>query len=171
MGLFGKKKHPLNERENSLNAEIEQLERQIDQLKIVLEKAGKTGKIANAGSSAARDRISASRGNERGAEEDPVFEPVDQVRLQDTRAPNPFTMARDPRSIHSEGSVSFWEKVARFFKGPTSSNPKLVNYLAAGNIHGLRPLRYEKRIHRNRTLLWVGILLVSLIGLIKMLIR
>ena len=31
-------------------------------------------------------------------------------------------------------------------------NPKLVNYLAAGSIQGLRPMRYEKRVARNRVL-------------------
>jgi hypothetical protein len=33
---------------------------------------------------------------------------------------------------------------------PPPSNEKLVNYLAAGGIQGLRPLRYERRVARNR---------------------
>jgi hypothetical protein len=35
-------------------------------------------------------------------------------------------------------------------RGTPTANPKLVSYLAAGSIKGLRPLRYEKRIARNR---------------------
>jgi hypothetical protein len=168
MGLFGKKKDPLHARENSLNAEIASLEDQIDQLKGVLKKAAK-GADPKAAVAPVKP---ATSGRKSGSPDGgPVFEPVDQNRLHDTKVPNPFSKNKEPRSIHTEGSVSFWEKLTRFFRGPTSSNPKLVNYLAAGNIHGLRPLRYEKRIHRNRTLLWVGILLVALIGLIKMLIR
>lgn len=164
MGLFGKKKDPLHDRENSLDSEISSLEDQIEQLKVILEKAGD---VTHSPSAVTTPEVEKSR----GPEEEPVFERVDQVRLQDTKGSNPFTPGRDNRSIHKEGSVSFWEKVTRFFRGPKSSNPKLVNYLAAGNIHGLRPLRYEKRIHRNRTMLWVTIILVALIGLIKMLIR
>ncbi len=168
MGLFGKKKDPLNARENSLNAEIESLEDQIHRLKTVIVKAGKD---ADTKSKLAPGRAATSGRRPGSPDGNPVFESVDQNRLQDTKMPNPFSKGKEPRSIHTEGSVSFWEKLTRFFRGPTSSNPKLVNYLAAGNIHGLRPLRYEKRIHRNRTLLWVAILLVALIGLIKMLIR
>ncbi len=169
MGLFGKKKNPLKDRENSLNAEIESLEDQIHRLNSVLDKAAKSADAKSAAPLAAR---AADPGRKPVSPDgDPVFEPVDQNRLHDTKIPNPFSKTKEPRSIQTEGSVSFWEKLTRFFRGPTSSNPRLVNYLAAGNIHGLRPLRYEKRIHRNRTLLWVGILLVALIGLIKMLIR
>jgi hypothetical protein len=170
MGLFGKKKDPLNDRENSLNAEIESLEEQIERLKTVLGSASNVSETHDQSAAAPARPGGAGRALGR-PDADPVFEPVDQNRLHDTKTPNPFSKVKEPRSIHNEGSVSFWEKLTRFFRGPTSSNPKLVNYLAAGNIHGLRPLRYEKRIHRNRTLLWVGILLVALIGLIKMLIR
>ena len=42
----------------------------------------------------------------------------------------------------------------------------LVSYLAAGGIQGLRPLRYEKRVARNRFIVFTLILLVLLIGLL-----
>ena len=42
--------------------------------------------------------------------------------------------------------VATWQRVKNIFKTPPASNPKLVNYLAAGSIQGLRPLRYEKRV-------------------------
>jgi hypothetical protein len=41
-----------------------------------------------------------------------------------------------------------------------------VNYLAAGSIQGLRPLRYEKRVARNRFIVLAVILLLALWGLI-----
>jgi hypothetical protein len=44
-------------------------------------------------------------------------------------------------------------------------NPKLVNYLAAGSIQGLRPMRYEKRVARNRVLALVIVILLVLVGL------
>ncbi|HUA67136.1 MAG TPA: hypothetical protein VMA13_01195, partial [Candidatus Saccharimonadales bacterium] len=54
-----------------------------------------------------------------------------------------------------------WSLLDRFrkqFHGPPAANPKLVNYLAAGSIQGLRPLRYEKRVARNRFILLLAIL-------------
>jgi hypothetical protein len=36
------------------------------------------------------------------------------------------------------------------FRGPAASNPKLIGYLAAGSVKGLSPLRYERRVTRNR---------------------
>ena len=41
-------------------------------------------------------------------------------------------------------------RIRGWFQGPAASNPKLVSYLAAGGIHGLRPLRYEQRKSRRR---------------------
>ncbi|MBE7501147.1 MAG: hypothetical protein HS113_12725 [Verrucomicrobiales bacterium] len=39
-------------------------------------------------------------------------------------------------------------------------------YLAAGNVQGLRPLRYEKRVARNRFLMLLAAFIVILYGLI-----
>jgi cell division protein FtsB len=39
-----------------------------------------------------------------------------------------------------------------------------VSYLAAGGIQGLRPLRYEKRVARNRFIFFVVILFLALLG-------
>jgi ABC-type microcin C transport system permease subunit YejB len=46
-----------------------------------------------------------------------------------------------------------------------------VNYLAAGSIQGLRPLRYEKRVARNRFIVFVVVLILALWGLIVMLMK
>jgi hypothetical protein len=56
-------------------------------------------------------------------------------------------------------------------RGPSTTNPKLVSYLAAGGIQGLRPLRYEKRVARNRFIVFVAVLLLLLLGLIKIIHR
>ena len=39
-----------------------------------------------------------------------------------------------------------------------------MSYLAAGGIQGLRPLRYEKRVARNRFIVFVIILFLALLG-------
>ena len=43
-----------------------------------------------------------------------------------------------------------FRRLQNHLRGTPTANPKLVSYLAAGSIKGLRPLRYEKRIARNR---------------------
>jgi hypothetical protein len=46
-----------------------------------------------------------------------------------------------------------------------------VSYLAAGGIQGLRPMRYEKRVARNRFILLVVILFFTLLGIITVFVR
>ena len=62
-------------------------------------------------------------------------------------------------------------RLRNHFRGPSTTNPKLVSYLAAGGIQGLRPLRYEKRVARNRFIALVAILFVILLGLIAVFFR
>ena len=57
------------------------------------------------------------------------------------------------------------------FHGPATNNPKLVNYLAAGSIQGLRPMRYEKRVARNRFIFLVVVLALVMWGLIWIFMR
>jgi hypothetical protein len=64
-----------------------------------------------------------------------------------------------------------WKRFKRQFRGPATSNPKLVSYLAAGSIQGLRPLRYEKRVARNRTILLLICLILILWGILAIVIR
>lgn len=52
-----------------------------------------------------------------------------------------------------------------FFTGPSTSNPRLVNYLAAGGVHGLRPLRKEKRVARNRFIFFSTLLFLGMFGI------
>jgi len=58
------------------------------------------------------------------------------------------------------------QKIRDQFRGPTTNNPRLVNYLAAGGVHGLRPLRYEKRVARNRFVAFTAVLFLLLLGII-----
>jgi hypothetical protein len=64
-----------------------------------------------------------------------------------------------------------WRRLRAHFRGPPASNPRLVTYLAAGSIKGLRPLRYEKRVARNRFIALFVILLALLWGIIYMAVR
>jgi hypothetical protein len=57
------------------------------------------------------------------------------------------------------------------FRRPTTSNPRLVTYLAAGGVQGLRPLRYEKRVARNRFILVVIVLFLVLVGILSVVVH
>jgi hypothetical protein len=172
MGVFGKKKDPIKDREKNLVSEIKQLEDQIRALQGVLETARDEPKVrqtAYPGGTGPAKSPGATEPVKSGPGHEMVFEPVDQQRLQ-SAAPKPFKDKHDPRALQREGSTSLFERVMRYFRGPTSANPKLVSYLAAGNIHGLQPLRYERRVARNRLLLWIVIIIVLIVGLLKMLL-
>ena len=66
---------------------------------------------------------------------------------------------------------ALFDRLRHHFSRPAASNPRLVTYLAAGGVHGLRPLRYEKRVARNRFILLVVILLVVLFGIFSVFIH
>lgn len=98
---------------------------------------------------------------------EPIFEEVNQPRIKaDTEPPTP---APEELGTRKANLSSFWRRVARHFRGPVTSNPKLVNYLAAGSIQGLQPLRYEKRVARNRFIVFAVFLALALWGLVAML--
>ena len=60
---------------------------------------------------------------------------------------------------------ALWRRVQQNFRGPSATNPRLVSYLAAGRgVQGLQPLRYEKRVARNRFLAFVIALFLVLLG-------
>lgn len=58
-----------------------------------------------------------------------------------------------------------WRRLVNHLRGPTANNPGMARMLAAGSIHGLRPLRYERRVARNRFVALFVILLLILWGL------
>lgn len=144
MGLFNKKPDPITDRSRELNAKIAALESKIKKLNQELQ----PGAVAQPREAAAPAPAPAPTPGISSGE--PVFEKVDQNRLQ---AP-----AETPASAHHFNELgvrkydlwSLLERIRKQFQGPPAANPKLVNYLAAGSIQGLRPLRYEKRVAHNR---------------------
>jgi hypothetical protein len=96
---------------------------------------------------------------------EPIFEEVDQNRLkakgETTTTPEHF----NDLGIRKYDLAAFLRRIKNHFSGPPTMNPKLVNYLAAGSIQGLRPMRYEKRVARNRFLLGFFLLLAFLVGI------
>jgi hypothetical protein len=94
---------------------------------------------------------------------EPVFEEVKPLRADDeTATPDQF----NDLGVRKYDLPALFNRLRRQFARPEAGNPRLVTYLAAGGVRGLRPLRYEKRVARNRFILLVCILLVILFGLL-----
>ena len=66
---------------------------------------------------------------------------------------------------------SLLARIRRHTVGTTSNNPHMIKYLATGSVQGLRPLRYERRVARNRLLALVATLVVVLYGLAWVFLR
>jgi len=96
---------------------------------------------------------------------EPIFEEVDQDRIQSNS--EPVTPAHfNELGVRKYDMASAWKRVKTHFQGPVASNPKLVHYLSAGSIQGLRPMRYEKRVARNRFIVLAVFLVLALWGII-----
>lgn len=169
MGWLKKKSNPLTDRAQALNKQIASLEAEIQRLDQKL----------NRGQSQARARTAAGpptatmplapvvtelRTHPTSKPNEPVFEEISQERIH-----TPTETASAPE-LYNELGVRKYDlpaltrRVKGLFTGPTTTNPKLVSYLAAGGIRGLQPLRKEKRIARNRFLLFTAILFAVLLG-------
>ena len=151
-----KKADPLSDRTQALNAEIEALEAQIRELGAQLETP---------------EAAPAPNGHEPSASGARLPETFAQQLEPSPGAPEPSEPPGTPAHFNDLGVRKYdlaaaWRRLQLHFRGPAASNPRLINYLAAGSIQGLRPLRYEKRVARNRVLALTLILLVVLWGII-----
>ena len=166
MGLFKKKADPLSQRARVLTAEIAALEAQIKELDTRLQQPQSRPRLrstARPHSSAPPAALALPR--------EPVFEQVDHDRVK-SQPESEMTKAHfnelDVRKFELAGA---WRRLKNHFQGPPANNPKLVNYLAAGSIQGLRPMRYEKRVARNRVIALTLILVAVLWGIAAFLFK
>ena len=83
----------------------------------------------------------------------------------------PTAVPRNDLGAPKYDLTALCKRVKKYFSGPPAANPRLINYLAAGNVHGLRPLRKEKRIARNRFLTLALIFVAVLFGIFFFLAR
>lgn len=156
----GKKADPIAARSRAVSQELEALKVQIQKLGSALERGEPT---ANPGF-----RQAAARG---GQFREPVFEAVDHQRVTTPSERESAAEQFNELGVRKYDLAGAWGRLARHFRGPPASNPKLINYLAAGSIQGLRPLRYEKRVARNRVLVLALILALMLVGIISVFLR
>jgi hypothetical protein len=99
---------------------------------------------------------------------EPVFEEVKPVPAGDEAdAPDQF----NELGVRKYDLPALIQRLRQRFSRPVASNPRLVTYLAAGGVRGLRPLRYEKRVARNRFIFFAGGLFLLLLGIILVYLR
>lgn len=163
MGLFKKKADPISQRGRELNAKIAALESKIKQL-------SEQGRQSDAAEG--RFRSTAYPGGQtvgpprpQAPPPDPVFEKVDQQALKTEGERGEKERRYNELGLRKYDLSSIWQRIKQQWRGPAAPNPKLVNYLAAGSIQGLRPLRFEKRVARRRFIALAIVLAIVLLGI------
>lgn len=154
---------PISERAQALNQQISSLEAEIKKLDSQLQRAPSPKLRSTAiphGNTVTR-KPEASPPPPQPVAAEPVFEEIKPLKPGNQTEP---ADRFNELGVRKYDLPALLQKIRDLFKRPTSSNPRLVNYLAAGGVHGLRPLRYEKRVARNRFILFTIFLLAVLLG-------
>src|SRR3954463_15411383 len=166
MGLFSKKADPIASKARQLEQQIAAVQLQIKQLNRKLDQPqaapaahsdsnGQQRGIAPLNSNVpARSSVmpQAHRAAQiRNVPREPIFESVDQAAP--AAQSDPSKALFNDLGVRKYDLPAAWRRLVGVFRGPATHNPRLVSYLAAGSIRGLRPLRYEKRVARNRFIL------------------
>lgn len=180
MRPFKRQSDPLSERERALKKEIAHLEAEIERLDARLQRrqgrpaqgappSAPTNEPAAAPAPSVETAAASRPGPATAAE--PIFEAVDHDRLEGSAEPAGTPEHYNELGVRKYDFPALWRRLGGFFHGPATTNPKLVSYLAAGGIQGLRPLRYEKRKARRRFIVLVILLLLLLLGTILELVQ
>jgi cell division protein FtsB len=168
MAWLRKKPDPISDRARALNDQIARLESQIKALDAQMQHDHSQPRLRSTalpqGSTAGHGAPEAVPPPAPTAVE-PIFEEVDQDLLKargEEAATSPDHY--NELGVRKYDLPALLRRIREHFRGPSTTNPKLVSYLAAGGIQGLRPLRYEKRVARNRFIFFVVILFLALLG-------
>jgi hypothetical protein len=156
---------PISERARSLNEQIATLESEIKKLDSQIQHTS-TPRLR---STAIPHGATITRKTDPPpAAHEPVFEEVKLLHTGDEVAtPDQF----NELGVRKYDLPALLNRIGRLFKRPTTNNPRLVTYLAAGGVHGLRPMRYEKRVARNRFIALVIFLFLVLLGVISLFVH
>jgi hypothetical protein len=164
MASAKKKVDPLSDRSRALTDQIAALETEIKKLDTQLQRVP-TPKFR---STAIPHGATIARAHEPAPPppppmHEPVFEEVKPLSdTEETAAPDQF----NELGVRKYDLPALFNRLRNHFRRPTTNNPRLVAYLAAGGVHGLRPMRYEKRVARNRFIFFAAALFFLLLGLI-----
>jgi len=163
MGPAKKKVDPISDRSRALSDQIAALEAEIKKLDSQLQRAP----APRLRSTAIPHGATVTRPHEPppppATLHEPVFETIKPLReTSETAAPDQY----NDLGVRKYDLPGLFSRLRNHFRRPTTNNPRLVAYLAAGGVHGLRPMRYEKRVARNRFIFFAAALFLLLLGLI-----
>jgi hypothetical protein len=178
MAWFRKRPDPISDRERALNDEIAALEAQIKHLDEHLHRDQSQPRLR---STAVPHGATISHPSAvpappaitppTPARDEPIFEELGQdllkKRPEAATTPNHY----NELGVRKYDLPALVRRLRSHFRGPSTTNPKLVSYLAAGGIQGLRPLRYEMRVTRNRFIALAVIFFIILLGLIVVYVK
>lgn len=176
MAWLKKKSDPISERARSLNSEIAALEAQIKRLDTQMQRSASQPRLRSTAvphggmvpHSTSGSPPPAATPPPAPEPREPIFEDLDQRGLS-TRAAPPTTPEHfNEMGVRKYDVTALATRVKQLFRGSAPMNPRLVNYLAAGGIQGLQPLRREKRVARNRFIALTVILFLILLGIVFM---
>ena len=161
MALFRKKPDPISDRARSLSDEIARLDAQIKELGTQLQQRHSQPRWRST-ASPHRSTVSHTAPAPpatptRPATEEPIFEEVGQNLLKARSEAATTPEHYNELGVRKYDLPALARRIRDHFRG-------LVSYLAAGGIQGLRPLRYEKRVARNRFIVTVILLFLILLG-------
>jgi hypothetical protein len=173
MAWFRNKPDPISDRARALTDEIAALEAQIKTLDGRLQQQTSRPRLRSTAlpQSVTLQRLASASQPAVAAVRDPIFEEVDVDRLQSPPEVAGTTGHYNELGVRKYDLPALMRRVRNHFRTPAATNPKLVSYLAAGGIQGLRPLRYEKRVARNRFIVFVIFLFLMLLGLVAAFFR
>lgn len=171
MGLFNKKADPISERAKALNAEIAALESKIKKLNSESSESTSQLRVRSTALPHGPTVPATPPLPSVPPSGEPIFEEVNQHRLQSQPEPPAAPGQFNQLGVRKYDLGGLLRRIKNNFRSRPAPNAKLVNYLAAGSIQGLRPLRYEKRVARNRFVVLTIFLLLLLWGIIAMVVR
>ncbi len=158
-----KKPDPISDKERALNAQIAALEAEIKKLDSQVARPVEP-KFRSTALPRGKTPVQPAEKPPAVMPAEPVFEKINDTKINGGLEPGSPEIYND-LGVRKYDLPALWQRLRSHFHGPSTSNPRLVNYLAAGGVHGLRPLRYEKRVARNRFIWLVLILAGVLFGL------
>ena len=174
MAWFSKKPDPISERARALNDEIARLESQIKDLDSRLQRGQPPPRLRPAAlphSGPAGNSSADSAESPASTRHEPIFEEVGPDLLEGQPEDTATAAHYNELGVRKYDLPALFRRWRGHFRGPSTTNPRLVSYLAAGGIQGLRPLRYEKRVARNRFIFFVAILFLVLLGTLLVFVK
>ena len=169
MAWFRKKPDPISDRARALSDEIAKLESQIKELDAQVQRDQAQPRLRSTAlphSNTVSHATPAPAVPPTSAHHEPIFEEVGHSLLEGRSEAGNTPEHYNELGVRKYDLLALLRRLRGHLRGPSTTNPRLVSYLAAGGIQGLRPLRYEKRVARNRFIFFAILLFIVLFGTI-----